>query len=115
MDKGPHIFGKGTVNPDTVFKFVATTLELSNVRASFQNKTMGLKIGAKRIQDIETAMIGLAQDFGISVKQWKEATAKVLAARKVQSMKLKPKLAGKEMGPVIFDEDTEIKVDALKE
>lgn len=92
MDNTTHIFGKGTVKPDTVFKFVATTLELSNIRAAFVNKTMGLKTGAKRITDVENAMIGLAQDLGITVQQWKDATAKVLSAQKVMNSKKAPKL-----------------------
>lgn len=80
MDKGTHIFGQGSIKPDAVFKFVATTLEIADIRVEFKNFTKC----SKRLADVENALIGIAQEIGITVPQWKEASNKVIAARALQ-------------------------------
>lgn len=78
MDEKTHIFGKGSNLPENaIFRFVATTLEISDIRITFKN----FKDGAKRLASVENAMIGLAQEIGITVQQWKDAQAKVLDAK----------------------------------
>ncbi len=89
MDNGPHIFGKkNSFDPNTIFKFVATTLEISDIRVTFRNFAKG----ASRLQAVENAMIGLAQDLGISIEDWKKATQEVLAARAKQAKAKKPSI-----------------------